>query len=158
MVLYYLMKLQRQLVHLCVMFTKSLPLMDLQRSSEQDYLMVAVKGGIMRPIGTYLSPKKRLLVVVFNKHVKLLNVLELKQLELSYAEELEVALESADQEHEEMTKQAVAAAQKALREEHREQMERADAALSELELLRLKTSELEQTIARLTPRGRTGGA
>ena len=78
--------------------------------------------------------------------------LELKALELECAEDMEKALEQANLQKGEEIKAAVAEAERAFYEKHRSEMEKAEAALAELEMLRLQTNQLEQTITRLSPR------
>lgn len=78
--------------------------------------------------------------------------LQVTQLELSMAEELELALEASEKEHREAIEHAVAHAQSTLNAQHKVELDKASAALEELESLRMRAAELEQTIARLTPR------
>ena len=67
-------------------------------------------------------------------------------------EALEHSLEKAEQDTEEAVSAAVAAARAELLAQHKGQLEKADAALEELTLLRYKIGELEQTIVRLSPK------
>ena len=76
----------------------------------------------------------------------------MKALELECAEDMEKALEQANLQKGEEIKAAVAEAERAFYEKHRSEMEKAEAALAELEMLRLQTNQLEQTITRLSPR------
>ena len=57
------------------------------------------------------------------------------------AEELEVTLEASEKEHKEQLEHAVAHAQKALNDKHQAEMDKAAAALNELEALRLRAAE-----------------
>ena len=78
--------------------------------------------------------------------------LRLKSLELSLSEELEAALEEQAAEHEAAVRAAVGAAEQALLDKHKDEMEQAAAALDELQTLKIKAGELEKTIVRLSPR------
>jgi hypothetical protein len=78
--------------------------------------------------------------------------LQMKELELFCSEEIEKAYEAAEEEKAEALAAAVAQERASLTEAHRAELEKAQAALAELEALRIKAAELERTITRLSPR------